>query len=705
MLIRLPLLALALSCCLGLTACAGDEEFAANDDLGDGGAGDAGVVSANPDVRYLVGGTVDGLVGTVVLSLNGELLELDENGPFSFRHGLEDGDKYEVEVAEQPDDEWCTVENDEGVIDGEPISDLFVLCDPENPGIEDILLSSGQLEPEFSPATTRYRVDVPLWIEGIAVTPDAVDSDIEITVSGERYRDDPLWLELALGQNTIEIETLAENGDRRTYTLDIHRATRVVEEAYGKATIPAASSQMTHCMSLWGDRVAVGAPGHSSASSGINGDENDESSPSSGAVYVFVRTETGWKQEAFIKPESPGDGDLFGFSVALVADTLVVGAPQEGGGSPGRNGDQDSNDTPQSGAVYVFEHDGEHWEQVAYLKTDEPVTGDELGRSIALQRDGELAARRIVAGAYHDKSSSGGVNPPSRDEAAPNSGAAYIFEHRDGDWTQVARLKASNPDPGDQFGASVSVSDRAVVVGAPWEASAATSDDPDQDDNEAMFSGAVYVFEHDADNDAWSQTAYLKAHNAAEQVRFGNALSADGNTLAVGAFTEPSAATGIDPDQDDDSAPEAGAVYIFDRSEDGWEQTAYIKASNTGAGDRFGGAVALRHNALAIGASLESSAETGVSASTTPGAQANDDALGAGAVYVYYRVDSVWTQHAYLKASNAQPGDNFGYSLGFDGTRLAIGAPYEDSAIGGISEDGGGPNNVATSSGAIYWFR
>jgi hypothetical protein len=322
-----------------------------------------------------------------------------------------------------------------------------------------------------------------------------------------------------------------------------------------------------------------------------------------------------------------------------------------------------------------------------------------------------MAAQRIVAGAYHDKSSDVGLNPPSRDDAAPNSGAAYVFEKRDGDWTQTAYFKASNPDPGDSFGSSVAVSGSTVVVGSPWEQSAArggdaaNGEDLDQSDNEAMFSGAAYVFELDDENDAWSQVAYLKAHNAGEQLRFGNAVSADAQTIAVGAFTETSGATGIDPDQDDSSAPEAGAVYIFDDTDDGWEQSAYIKASNTGEGDRFGGSLVLRSNALAVGASLESSAETGAAASTTLGAQANDDALGAGAVYVYYRHEETWTQHAYLKASNAQPGDNFGFSLGFDGTTLSVGAPYEDSAIGGVSDEGGGPNNVGTSSGAVYWFR
>ena len=83
---------------------------------------------------------------------------------------------------------------------------------------------------------------------------------------------------------------------------------------------------------------------------------------------------------------------------------------------------------------------------------------------------------------------------------------------------------------------------------------------------------------------------YAKASNPGLMDRFGRALalSGDGNTLAVGAWFEASAATGINGNQLDDSAPEAGAVYVFVRNGSSWAQQAYIKASNPGAGDHFG---------------------------------------------------------------------------------------------------------------------
>ena len=122
-----------------------------------------------------------------------------------------------------------------------------------------------------------------------------------------------------------------------------------------------------------------------------------------------------------------------------------------------------------------------------------------------------------------------------------------------------------------------------------------------------------------------TQQAYVKASNPAESANFGSsvALSRDGNTMAVAAYYEPSAATGINGNQNDRSIPEAGAVYIFTRSGSTWSQQAYIKASNTGQagvgdgfaeGDQFGYSMSLSAdgNTLAVGAIGEDSAATGI---------------------------------------------------------------------------------------------
>jgi cysteine-rich repeat protein len=197
--------------------------------------------------------------------------------------------------------------------------------------------------------------------------------------------------------------------------------------------------------------------------------------------------------------------------------------------------------------------------------------------------------------------------------------------------------------------------------------------------------------------------AYVKASNTGTEDRFGYsvALSADGSTLAIGAWAEESAATGIGGNQADNSAWYAGAVYVFTRSGTTWSQQAYVKASNADARDRFGSSVALSADGatLAVGADWEASAATGID-----GNQANNTDSDAGAVYVFTRSGTTWSQQAYVKASNTDGLDHFGNSvaLSADGATLAVGAHSEDSAA--ISIGGDQTDNSASFSGAVYVF-
>jgi len=197
---------------------------------------------------------------------------------------------------------------------------------------------------------------------------------------------------------------------------------------------------------------------------------------------------------------------------------------------------------------------------------------------------------------------------------------------------------------------------------------------------------------------------YLKASNSESTDWFGQSvsLSADGNTLAVGAPNEDSNATGIHGNQADNSARGSGAVYIFVRSGSGWTQQAYIKASNAGPFDGFGASASLSGdgNTLAAGAWWEDSNATGVN-----GNQADNSARDSGAVYVFVRDGTDWTQQAYVKASNTGADDIFGHSVSLsgDGNTLAVGAYVEDSSATGI--DCNQADNSASASGAVYVYR
>jgi len=209
-----------------------------------------------------------------------------------------------------------------------------------------------------------------------------------------------------------------------------------------------------------------------------------------------------------------------------------------------------------------------------------------------------------------------------------------------------------------------------------------------------------------------SAIGYVKASNAEAYDWFGRsvALSGDGNTLAVGAHTESSNATGISTDgtgEDNNSAENAGAVYLFSRSSSSWVQQAYIKASNAEADDRFGRSVALSNdgNTLAVGAALERSNATGISTDGT--GEGDNSAFATGAVYVFSRSSGSWSQQVYVKASNIESGDRFGTSVALsdDGNTLAVGARDESSNATGISTNGSGEdNNSALGAGAVYVF-
>ena len=127
----------------------------------------------------------------------------------------------------------------------------------------------------------------------------------------------------------------------------------------------------------------------------------------------------------------------------------------------------------------------------------------------------------------------------------------------------------------------------------------------------------------------------FKPEAAGSNAGFGTSvtLSGDGSLLAVGATLEDSKATGIDGDASDNSATDAGAVYLFTRSGTAWTQHAYVKASNPGAGDSFGHSLALSTDGstLAVGTTSEDSKATGI------GGDDGDNSDGnAGAVYVYH---------------------------------------------------------------------
>ena len=459
-----------------------------------------------------------------------------------------------------------------------------------------------------------------------------------------------------------------------------------------------------------GNTLAVGAMGESSNATGINGDQTDNSLAGAGAAYVFTRTGTTWSQQAYLKASNTGVGDRFGFELSLSSDgnTLAVGAPDEKSNATGINGNQTDNSLAIAGATYVFTRTGATWSQQAYLKASNTSTNDYFGLKLSLSSDGNT----LAVAASHEDSNATGINGDQTDNSLAGAGAAYVFTRSGTTWSQQAYVKASNTGANDYFGAKLSLSSdgNILAIGANGEDSSATGINGNQTNNTAYSSGAAYVFTRTGTT--WSQQAYLKASNTDPNDRFGFGLNlnSDGSTLAVGASSESSNAIGINGDQTDNSSTKSGATYIFTRTGATWTQQAYLKASNTDSYDYFGLRLTFSSdgNTIAVSA-LESSNATGINGNQTDNSLAPSGYAGTGAVYLFTRTGTTWSQQAYLKASNTGGNDNFGIApvLSADGNTLAIGAWHEASNATGINGDQT-DNSLAPSgdngTGAVYLF-
>ena len=429
----------------------------------------------------------------------------------------------------------------------------------------------------------------------------------------------------------------------------VRRGDAWVQQAYVKASNAGQSDLfgMTVALSADGNTMAVSAPWERSAATGINGDQNDDSMPQAGAAYVFTRSGDSWSQQAYIKASNTGrpanaddplaDGDQFGSSLALSGDgnTLAVGAITEDGAATGINGNAADDSAQSAGAVYVFARTGNTWAHQAYVKGSNTEAADLFGYDVSLSNDGNT----LVAAGYDEDGPGRGVNV-DQGNGGNGSGALYVFSRTGTAWQQDAYLKGSRSEGNDALGFSVAISadGNTIAAGAADEAcllgginpQGCNTDKPE--DASGGSAGAAYVWVRNGGT--WTEQAFLKASSPQLQDWFAAnlAVSADGNTLLVGAPMEDSRARGINGDEQDNSAVESGAAYLFRRTGTTWNQQAYIKAENAEEFDEFGASVAVSGDGrtLITGARMESGGAAGIN-----GNQNDNAAPQAGAVYVW----------------------------------------------------------------------
>lgn len=349
---------------------------------------------------------------------------------------------------------------------------------------------------------------------------------------------------------------------------------------------PGKGNLFGHAVAISGDMIVVGALAPRDWGVAYNW----------GKAYIFERNWGGadnWGQVKTLVPADPlPDHGTFGAAVAIDGDTIVVGAPSKSSeGEP----------SILVGAAYVFDRDEggvDNWGQVAKLNASNAGNLDSFGTAVSINGD------TIVVGATREE---GGEGDPLY-----YAGAAYVFERNmggDDNWGEVKILRASNAAAGDMFGASVSVGEDTIVVGAYGKACEARY---------YYWAGAAYVFGRDAGGpDNWGEVKILCITDGRDGDGFGYGAMVDDDIIVIGAYGKNGG--------EDGSLSDSGAAYVFGRNVGGtdqWGQVAKLTASDAARGDRFGFGVAISGSTLIVGADYEDGGE-------------GDPYTDAGAVYVY----------------------------------------------------------------------
>lgn len=421
------------------------------------------------------------------------------------------------------------------------------------------------------------------------------------------------------------------------------------------------------------------------------------------SIYVSA----GWYQEAYLKANNSDASDSFGNSVKISGDSLIVGSPGEDANVnviTNGTGTSADNTISSSGAAYIYSRSGSNWVQEAYIKASNNGANDNFGNTVSIHGD-----TAIVSSIYEDSNQNFITNGAgsSLDNSLSSSGAVYVYRKSAGNWTQEAFVKATNNDSADYFGTQVDINGDTLIVTASGEDSnQSTITAGTSADDSLTSAGAVYVYKRSGVT--WTLQAFIKASNSGSSDNFGgNPISLEGDILAVGAVNEDSNQTTITSGSvasSDNTNQSSGAVYIYKRSQNSWFESAYIKAVNNDSYDYFGSAVGVSGNTLAVGAYTESSNQNFITNGLS--ASENDESSSSGAVYVYELVNGLWRQQAYIKASNSDSGDNFGSNLALSGDTLAIGAPGEDSNQQTNTNSAlASADNSNTNSGAVYVYK
>jgi hypothetical protein len=488
-------------------------------------------------------------------------------------------------------------------------------------------------------------------------------------------------------------------GDRNAQS----SAGREVSDVYGMA------------VSLSGDYAAVSAYNHDGDQNGLN------KIVSAGCVYILYNQAGTWVEVKKLVASDRSKDALFGYSVAIHGDYVVVGAIRES-----RDG-ASLNPVASAGAAYIYKKDQggvDNWGQIKKITANDRDADDLFGYNVAIDGDyivvGTVFEDHNVSegaplensGSIHifNKNQGGSENwglvkkmtAPTRyvngrfglsveikgdylavgaSESNLNSGSGsvYFFAKNQGgagNWGYVQRVIASTQASSDYFGASVSISGEYAVIGA------YAQDTDGSNANYVSGAGSAYVFKRNSSSGNWSQIKKLTAPVRAQDDNFGYCVAMSGDYIVIGAYKESQDAT------ESNTKTESGSAYIFKKDvggSDNWGFQKKITAAVRNAGDQFGYSLAISGNTIWSGAYKHSY-----------DVFESDIMSWSGAAYCFQKDKNGsenWGQTQKMVSNGLREKDNYGWSVSVNGDYAAVGAPGNDKSANG---------KTLTDAGAVY---
>ena len=321
-----------------------------------------------------------------------------------------------------------------------------------------------------------------------------------------------------------------------------------------------------------------------------------------GSAILFDRAGGSFVESATLAAIDGDAGDHFGCAVGTDGTRVLVGSGRGDGV------------VAWSGCAYVFEYDGQTWVQTFKLMASDGEATGMFGDAVAI--DGTVAV----------------VGAPG---AGSVRGAAYVFEYDGVEWSETAKLTATDGVPLDALGSAVAISEGMIAVGTP------------QGSNGSVRTGAVYVFEQDGDS--WIETAKLVPADGGIFDGFGASMSLDGDMLVVGSPFH------------DGSGENAGAAYLFERASGVWSQDAKLSGHDIHPFDTFGASVGIAGDAIVIGSPLR-----------------DDPTKWEGAAYLYRNVGGEWLEAAKILPSVPVTRSKFGSAVALLDDIAVVSSPLSD---------------------------